>query len=54
MTIGDMRPQDPNDQPQKPSPNDTIPSYQVLFKIIMKKKMNTMIEFKKRGRIKGR
>jgi hypothetical protein len=23
MTIGDVRPQDPNDQPQKPTPNNT-------------------------------
>jgi hypothetical protein len=25
MTIGDVRPQDPNDQPQEPIPNDTTP-----------------------------
>jgi hypothetical protein len=25
MAIGDVRPQDPNDQPQEPSPNDTTP-----------------------------
>jgi hypothetical protein len=25
MAIGDMRPQDPNDQPQEPTPNDTTP-----------------------------
>jgi hypothetical protein len=30
MTIGDIRPQDPNNQPQKTSPNDTTPSAQVL------------------------
>jgi hypothetical protein len=25
MTIGDVRPRDPNDQPQEQSPNDTTP-----------------------------
>jgi hypothetical protein len=30
MTIGDIRPQDPNNQPQKTSPNDTTSSAQVL------------------------
>jgi hypothetical protein len=52
MAIGDVRPQDPNDQPQEQSPNDTTPSAQVLIKITMKK-MNTMIKFKRRARIKG-
>jgi hypothetical protein len=28
MTIGDVRPQDPSNQPQKTSPNDTIPPTQ--------------------------
>jgi hypothetical protein len=32
MTIGDVRPQDPNDQPQEPSPNDTTPPTQELDK----------------------
>jgi hypothetical protein len=30
MTIGDVRPQDPNDQPQKPTPNDTTSPAQGL------------------------
>jgi hypothetical protein len=30
MSIGDVRPQDPNDQPQEPSPNDTTPPTHVL------------------------
>jgi hypothetical protein len=30
MAIGDVRPQDPNDQPQEPSPNDTTPPAQGL------------------------
>jgi hypothetical protein len=30
MAIGDVRPQDPNDQPQGQSPNDTTPSAQGL------------------------
>jgi hypothetical protein len=30
MAIGDVRPQDPNDQPQEPSPNDTTPLVQGL------------------------
>jgi hypothetical protein len=30
MAIGDVRPQDPNDQPQEPSPNDTTPPTQEL------------------------
>jgi hypothetical protein len=28
MAIGDVRPQDPNDQPQEPTPNDTTPLVQ--------------------------
>jgi hypothetical protein len=27
MTIGDVRPQDPNDQPQEQSPNYTTPTH---------------------------
>jgi hypothetical protein len=30
MAIGDVRPQDPNDQPQEPTPNDTTPPAQGL------------------------
>jgi cobalamin biosynthesis protein CobT len=30
MTIGDVRPQDPNDEPQEQSPNDTTPPTQGL------------------------
>jgi cobalamin biosynthesis protein CobT len=30
MVIGDVRPQDPNDQPQEPSPNDTTSPAQGL------------------------
>jgi hypothetical protein len=30
MAIGDVRPQDPNDQSQEPSPNDTTPPTQGL------------------------
>jgi hypothetical protein len=30
MSIGDVRPQDPNDQPQEPSLNDTTPTAQEL------------------------
>jgi hypothetical protein len=30
MEIGDVRPQDLNDQPQKQSPNDTTPAAQGL------------------------
>jgi hypothetical protein len=30
MTIGDVRPQDPNDKPQEPFPNDTTPLTQGL------------------------
>jgi hypothetical protein len=30
MMIGDVRPQDPSNQPQETSPNDTIPPVQYL------------------------
>jgi hypothetical protein len=30
MAIGNVRPQDPNDQPQEPTPNDTTPPAQGL------------------------
>jgi transposase InsO family protein len=43
MTIGDVRPKDPSNQPQKTFPNDTTHPHKVLIKIIMKKILNQMI-----------
>jgi hypothetical protein len=53
MTIDDVRPQDPRNQPQDTSPNDTTPLHKVLIKIIMKKMMNQIIKAKRRAMIKG-
>jgi hypothetical protein len=53
MAIGDVRPQDPNNQPQGTSQMILLHPHMVLFKIIMKKKMNTMTKFKRTASIKG-
>jgi hypothetical protein len=53
MTIGNVRPQDPSNQPQETSPNSTTPPHNVLIKIIMEKMMNQMIKTKRRAMIKG-
>jgi hypothetical protein len=53
MMIDDVRPQDPRNQPQDTSPNDTTPLHKVLIKIIMKKMMNQIIKAKRRAMIKG-
>jgi hypothetical protein len=52
MAIGNVRPQDPNDKPQEPSQMILLHPRMVLIKIVLKKKMNTMIKFKSRARIK--
>jgi hypothetical protein len=53
MSIGDVRPQDSNDQPQEPTQNDTTPHTHGLDQDNLEKKMNTMIKFKRRASIKG-
>jgi hypothetical protein len=54
MAIGDVRPQDPSNQHQETSSNDTTPHpHKVLIKIIMKNMLNQMIKAKKRAMIKG-
>jgi hypothetical protein len=44
MSIGDVRPQDPNNQPQEPTQMTLLHLPKVLIKIIMKKKMTQMIK----------
>jgi hypothetical protein len=51
MAIGDVRPQDPSNQPQETTPNDTTPLAQDLIKMNTKIKMNTMIKSKRRAMI---
>jgi hypothetical protein len=53
MDIGDVRPQDPSNQPQEIIPNDTTHPHKDLIKMNMKIKMNTKIKSKRRGMIKG-
>jgi hypothetical protein len=52
IVIGDVRPQDPNNQHQETFLNDTTPPHKVLIKIIMKKMLNQMIKVKRRAIIK--
>jgi hypothetical protein len=51
MAIGDVRPQDPSNQSQETTPNDTTPLAQDLIKMNTKIKMNTMIKSKRRAMI---
>jgi hypothetical protein len=53
MAIGDVKPQDLNNQSQKLSQMILIHPYNVLIKIIMKKMLNQMIKVKMRAMIMG-
>jgi hypothetical protein len=53
MMIDDVSQQDPSNQYQETSPNDTTPPAQCLIKIIMKKMLNQVIKIRKRAMIKG-
>jgi hypothetical protein len=53
MAIGDVRPQDPSNQPQETFPNDTTPPAQGLDQDNQEKMMNQMIKAKRRAMIKG-
>jgi hypothetical protein len=54
MAIGDVKPQDPNDQHQEQSQMILLHPHKVLIKIIKKKVLNQMIRAKRRAMIKGR
>jgi hypothetical protein len=53
MAIGNVRPQDPSNQPKKNPQMILLHPHKVLIKIIMKKMMNQMIKTKRRAMIKG-
>jgi hypothetical protein len=53
MAIGDVRPQNPSNQPQKLSQMILLHPHKVLIKIIIKKMMNQIIKAKRRAMIKG-
>jgi hypothetical protein len=53
MSISGIRHQDPSDQPQGQSPNDTTPPEQGLDQDKNEDEMSTMIKSKRRAMIKG-